>query len=69
MRILRIPKLSFFVCLFSAAFLSAQSYAPLLERYDKTFRLEKVFVRTDKNIYAAGETIWAALYLVDGRTH
>ncbi|MEO0338257.1 MAG: MG2 domain-containing protein [Bacteroidota bacterium] len=37
--------------------------------YRQDYFPEKVFVHTDKNVYAAGETIWLALYLVDGQTH
>lgn len=40
-----------------------------LEKYRKSFLPEKVFLHTDKDIYAAGETIWGSVYLVDGQTH
>ncbi|MFK8010232.1 MAG: TonB-dependent receptor plug domain-containing protein [Saprospiraceae bacterium] len=40
-----------------------------LKKY-KDFQIpEKVFIHTDKDIYAVGETIWLAAYLVDGQTH
>jgi len=40
-----------------------------LELYREKLLPEKVFVHTDKDIYAAGETLWGAIYLVDGQTH
>ncbi len=40
-----------------------------LATYRSRFLPEKVFVHTDKSIYAGGETIWYATYLVDGQTH
>jgi len=51
-------------------FLTAQ-LAPddALLRYGEVYFPEKVFVHTDKSIYAGGETIWAAVYLLDGQTH
>lgn len=49
---------------------SAQTtYKAALQNYRKQFLPEKVFVHTDKDVYAAGETIWGAVYLVDGQTH
>ncbi len=56
--------------LFLSFLLPAQSpYTNLLEDYRDRYLPEKVFVHTDKDIYAAGEIVWAALYLVDGQTH
>lgn len=50
--------------------LSAQSSnADLLDAYYATFLPEKVFVHTDKAIYAGGETIYAAVYLLNGLSH
>ncbi|MEO0339833.1 MAG: hypothetical protein AAF242_11515, partial [Bacteroidota bacterium] len=49
--------------------LSQRDLSQTLVQYRKTFLPEKVFVHTDKNIYAVGETIWMALYLADGQTH
>ena len=46
--------------------------APLEEsmrNYYLNYLPEKVFVQTDKNIYAGGETVWMAVYLTDGYTH
>ena len=55
---------------FSFSFLFAQTPIEVgLNKY-KDFRIpEKVFIHMDKDIYAAGETIWMAVYLVDGQTH
>ena len=38
-----------------------------LNGYRSQYLPEKVFVHTDKDVYAAGETLWMACYLVDGR--
>ena len=62
--------LLYFTLLFSS--LNAFSQSPIgksLEQYRSDYLPEKVFVHTDKNIYTAGETIWLALYLIDGQTH
>lgn len=40
-----------------------------LKQYHKNYLPEKVFVHTDKNIYAAGETVWMAVYLIDAERH
>jgi len=40
-----------------------------LKEYHKNYLPEKVFVHTDKNIYAAGETVWMAVYLMNAQTH
>ena len=40
-----------------------------LNTYRSQYLPEKVFVHTDKDVYAAGETLWMACYLVDGQTH
>lgn len=40
-----------------------------LATYRSRFLPEKIFVHTDKSVYAGGETIWYATYLVDGQTH
>ncbi len=40
-----------------------------LSEYRRRLLPEKIFVHTDKSVYAAGETIWYATYLVDGQTH
>lgn len=44
-------------------------YKAALQNYRTNFLPEKVFLHTDKEMYAAGETIWGAAYLVDGQTH
>ncbi|MEM9928638.1 MAG: TonB-dependent receptor plug domain-containing protein [Bacteroidota bacterium] len=57
----------FALCLSS---LNAQfSPARWLQDYQAKYLPEKVFVHTDKNIYAGGEDLWAAVYLVDGQSH
>jgi len=56
--------------LLSCLALTAQGeFARTLENYRLNYLPEKVFIHTDKSIYAGGETIWAAVYLVDGQTH
>ncbi|MGB3547142.1 MAG: TonB-dependent receptor plug domain-containing protein [Saprospiraceae bacterium] len=50
--------------------LAAQSpFETVMLDYRQQLLPEKVFVHTDKNIYATGEIIWAAVYLVNGQTH
>jgi len=59
---------AFFLLIATYSF--AQSpYKEALQNYRINFLPEKVFVHTDKDIYAAGETIWGSVYLVDGQTH
>lgn len=41
----------------------------VLDTYRQRYLPEKIFVHTDKSIYAAGETIWAAVYQVDAQSH
>jgi|GEM_PF-6191100 len=58
------------VSILSVVGLGAQvSPAVRLDQYQKTFLPEKIFVHTDKNIYAAGERLWMSLYIVDGLSH
>lgn len=40
-----------------------------LENYRNQTLPEKVFLHTDKEVYAAGENIWMAAYLLNGQTH
>ena len=53
----------------TAALPAQQSNVELLDAYYQRYLPEKVFVHTDKNVYAAGETIRAAVYLLNGLTH
>lgn len=56
--------------LFLSPTLSAQlSNAELLDIYSEVLPPEKVFIHTDKNLYAGGETIHAAVYLMNGLTN
>ncbi len=58
------------ILIFNYFFLFSQAPIPSsLEKYRNDYIPEKVFVHTDKNIYAGGEVIWMAVYLVDGQTH
>lgn len=45
------------------------SNAELLDLYSETLSPEKVYIHTDKNLYAGGETIHAAVYLMNGLTN
>ncbi|MFK7774698.1 MAG: TonB-dependent receptor plug domain-containing protein [Saprospiraceae bacterium] len=60
------------ILIFTFSFSILYSQSPIqvgLKNY-RDFRIpEKVFIHTDKDIYAGGETIWMAAYLVDGQTH
>ena len=58
-----------FLLLFNNLGFAQIPYKDALKNYRVNFLPEKVFVHTDKDIYAAGETIWGAVYLVDGQTH
>ncbi len=49
--------------------LAQAPFTELLDNYYRNYFPEKVFVHTDKSVYAGGETILAAVYLVDGRYH
>jgi hypothetical protein len=65
---MKIFMLFIFTCSFSI--LLSQSPMEVGLRNYRDFRIpEKVFVHADKDIYAAGETIWMAAYLMDGQTH
>ena len=58
-----------FFLLFSIHIFAQDSYKKALQKYRTNYLPEKVFLHTDKDVYAAGETIWGAVYLVDGQTH
>ncbi|MEM9835507.1 MAG: TonB-dependent receptor plug domain-containing protein [Bacteroidota bacterium] len=53
----------------STVLLAQTDIEAALARYRQQFLPEKIFVHTDKNIYAGGETIWAAIYQIDGQSH
>lgn len=57
----------FLLCLTQS--IAQTQYTETLQDYRKHFLPEKVFVHTDKEVYATGEMIWGAVYLVDGQTH
>ncbi len=40
-----------------------------LKKYQSNYLPEKIFVHTDKNIYASGEVVWMAVYLMEGLFH
>ncbi|MEM8524941.1 MAG: TonB-dependent receptor plug domain-containing protein [Bacteroidota bacterium] len=61
--------LSFILLCSISSIFGQTSIAKQLDQYRKDYLPEKVFLHTDKNIYAAGETIWMTLYLADGQTH
>ncbi|MEM6631905.1 MAG: MG2 domain-containing protein [Bacteroidota bacterium] len=48
---------------------SQTKYTQKLTQYRSQYLPEKVFIHTDKQVYAAGETLWLSSYLVDGQTH
>ncbi len=54
------------LCLASFSLRGQQSFAEPLDDYNAAYLPEKVFVHTDKDIYAGGETVYAAVYLVNG---
>jgi hypothetical protein len=56
-------------CFFSSILTAQQSYGEPLDAYGASFLPEKVFVHTDKRVYAGGETIYAAVYLLSGLSH
>jgi len=61
--------LFFALVFFTKPIFSQFSVAKNLDQYRRDYLPEKVFLHTDKNIYAAGEIIWMSLYLIDGQTH
>ena len=56
------------ICMFQNAF-GQTFFETSLETYRNQTLPEKVFLHTDKEVYAAGENIWMAAYLLDGQTH
>ncbi len=55
--------------LFVQQAIGQNTFKEQLTRYQVNALPEKVFVHTDKTIYAGGETIWLTAYLVDGQSH
>lgn len=47
----------------------AQELVDMFANYQKNFEAQKIFVHTDKEWYAQGETIWFKAYQVSGKTH
>jgi hypothetical protein len=68
---LRFTSTSFLLvlCFFSSILTAQQSYGEPLDAYGASFLPEKIFVHTDKNVYAGGETVYAAVYLLSGLSH
>ena len=62
-------KLLLVFCLLSSILTAQQSYGEPLDAYGASFLPEKIFVHTDKNVYAGGEIIYAAVYLLSGLSH
>lgn len=56
-------------CFFVLPLAAQQSYGEPLDDYSTNLLPEKIFVHTDKNVYAGGETIYAAVYLINGLSH
>lgn len=68
------PRFSFALSLLLLSFWCSllpaqQSYGEPLDAYSSSFLPEKTFIHTDKNVYAGGETIYAAVYLLNGLSH
>jgi len=47
----------------------AQSPGKLLEEYAGSHHTEKLYIHHNQDIYTPGDTIWAKVYFVEGRTH
>lgn len=52
-----------------SSLLAQGEFGDLLGKYRRQQVPEKVFVHTDKDVYAGGEIVWAAVYLTDGQSH
>lgn len=48
---------------------SIESIAEKLKKYEQKHPQEKVYIRTDKEIYVQGSTIWLSAYVVDAALH
>lgn len=59
----------FFLLCFLPAILYGQDPAEMLEQYESSHHLEKVYVSHDKPLYVPGDHIWGKAYVLDGRTH
>jgi len=61
--------LSIFILFISSSIFCQTPVQKGLEKYGNELHPEKIFIHSDKSFYAKGETIWMAIYLVDGMTH
>ena len=61
-------RMFFFIIVFFCMNVSAQTDQQLLDYYKKVPK-EKVFVHTDRDCYAAGDTVWFRAYLSDVATN
>ncbi len=51
------------------AYCQEQEIIEAFDKYRSANPTEKVYLHTDKEVYAPGETLWFAAYLVDGTNH
>lgn len=54
-----------FVFFFSIFFAGAQNIENNLQEYSKNFPKERIYLHYDKSTYAAGQTIWFKLYMME----
>ena len=59
----------FILSFLSVQLQAQQSFTKAMQTYYLNYLPEKVYVHSDKSIYAAGETVWLAVYLTDGYSH
>ncbi|MDW3649728.1 MAG: hypothetical protein R8P61_21840 [Bacteroidia bacterium] len=58
-----------FLVIFLPAIVYGQDPAEMLEQYESSHHLEKVYVSHDKPLYVPGDHIWGKAYVLDGRSH